>query len=162
MAVLKGAVLYGHEPKTISARVCKYTYGVNTTVKFDSAIHLKSKKIIQHGVEFCDDIFDIHVRVGQMVNVGESQVIQNYTVAEPDQTSITFSIYTSNNKELNYTTNKGCIRLSKLIHDMSDTSKGMNRGASVYMTFSGTEIIVTAVDKNNSKKVISTTVDFLG
>lgn len=89
-------------------------------------------------------------------------MIQNYTVAEPDQTSITFSIYTSNNKEPTYTTDEGCTRLGNLILDMSDTSKGMNRGASVYMTFSGTEIIVTAVDKDNSKNVVSTTVDFLG
>ena len=27
LAVLKGAVLYGHQPKAISCRVCKYTYG---------------------------------------------------------------------------------------------------------------------------------------
>lgn len=44
LAVLKGAVLYGHQPKTISARICKYTYGVRTTLEFDSAIHPKSKK----------------------------------------------------------------------------------------------------------------------
>lgn len=120
------------------------------------------KKIIQHGVEFCDDIFDVHVRVGQMVYVGESQVNQNYTVAEKDQTSITFSIYTSNNKEPTYTTDEGCIRLGNLTLDMPDSSKGMNRGASVHMMFSGTEIIVTAVDRDDSKKVVSTTVDFLG
>ena len=39
LAVLKGAVLYGHQPKTISARVCKYTYGVEIMKIFDNAIH---------------------------------------------------------------------------------------------------------------------------
>ena len=39
LAVLKGAVLYGHEPMTISARVCKYTYGVDIDVEFNKDIH---------------------------------------------------------------------------------------------------------------------------
>lgn len=163
LAVLKGAVLYGHQPKTISARICKYTYGVGTTQIYDSNIHPKSKKIIRkNGDERCKDIFSIHVRVGQLVKVGEPQVNQNYTVAEADQTAIGFSIYTSNNKEPTYTTDEGCIRLGKLTLQMPDTSKGKNRGANVHMTFSGTEIVVTAVDQDDPEKVVSTTVDFLG
>lgn len=162
LAVLKGAVLYGHEPKTISARVCKYTYGVATTLKFNSAIHPISKKITLNDDERCDDIFDIHVHVGQLVKVGEAQVNQNYMVSEPDQTGMSFFIYTSNNNEPTYTTDEGCICLGILTLDMPDTTKGMNRGANVHMTFSGTEIVVTAVDKDNPQKVVSTTVDFLG
>lgn len=97
-----------------------------------------------------------------MVKVGEAQVNQIYTMVKPDQTNITFSTYTSNNKEPTYTTDEGCICLGKLTLDMPDTTKGMNRCAKVNMTFSGTEIVVTAVDKDNPKKVVSTTVDFLG
>lgn len=100
--------------------------------------------------------------MGQLVKVGEPQVNQNYTVAEADQTAIGFSIYTSNNKEPTYTTDEGCIRLGKLTLQMPDTSKGKNRGANVHMTFSGTEIVVTAVDQDDPEKVVSTTVDFLG
>lgn len=71
-------------------------------------------------------------------------------------------IYTSNNKEPTYTTDEGCILLGKFTLDMPDTSRGMDRGAEVHMTFSGTEIVVTAVDKHDPTKVVSTTVDFLG
>ncbi|XP_052696765.1 heat shock 70 kDa protein 12B-like [Crassostrea angulata] len=162
LAVLKGAVLYGHEPKTISARVCKYTYGVNKTNKFKSGIHLKSKKCIINGVERCRDLFSTHVRVGQLVKVGKPQVKQNYHVVAPDQNRISFSIYTSNNKEPTYTTDEGCALLGKLTLHMPDTTKGMNRGANVHMTFSGTEILVTAVDQDNPEKAVTTTVDFLG
>lgn len=162
LAVLKGAVLYGHKPKTISARVCKYTYGVGTTMNFDSAIHLKSKKIIKNDTELCNDIFSIHVSVGQLVKVGEPQVSRNYTVINPESTSVGFNIYTSNDKEPTYTTEEGCTRLGYLTLDMPDTTKGMDRGASVHMTFSGTEIVVTAVDKDDPEKIVSTTVDFLG
>lgn len=94
--------------------------------------------------------------------MGEPQVNLNYTVLEPDQTEISFSIYTSNNKEPTYTTEEGCTLLGELTLDMPDTSKGLNRGANVNMTFSGTEIVVTAVDQDDPEEVVSTTVDFLG
>lgn len=114
------------------------------------------KKIVENGVERCDHIFDIHVRVGQTVKVGEPQLTRNYTVIAPNQTIINFPIYSS------YTTDEGCTHLGKLTIDMPDISKGMDRGANVHMVFSGTEIAVTAVDRDNPKRVVSTTVDFLG
>ena len=162
LAVLKGAVLYGHQPKTISARVCKYTYGVDTNVKFNKDIHPQSKKVLFDEVEWCKDIFSVHVPVGKLINVGEPQVKKVYTVLEPDQTSITFHIYTSNEREPTYITDLGCTHLGTLTIDMPDTTKGIDRGVFVHMTFSGTEITVTAVDRDDATKTVSTKVDFLG
>lgn len=142
--------------------MCKYTYGVLSSVIFDSAIHPESKKIVKNGVERCYHIFDIHVRVGQTVKVGEPQLTRNYTVIAPDQKIIDFPIYTSNKKEPKYTTDESCTHLGKLTIDMPDISKGMDRSANVHMVFSGTEIAVTAVDLDNPNMVVSTTVDFLG
>lgn len=115
-----------------------------------------------NGVEHCQDLFSIHVRVGQLVKVGKAQVNQYFTVLEPNQTAIKFDIYTSNNKEPTYTTEEGCTLLGTLTIDKPDTTKGINRGANVHMTFSGTEIVVTAVDRDDPKKIVSTTVNFLG
>lgn len=162
LAVLKGAVLCGHAPEKISGRVCRYTYGVDMITKFDSTIHPHFKKIVRNNKEYCDDIFDIHVRVGQIVEVGEPQVKQTYKVVEPDQTSIGFEIYTSNDKEPTYTTDEGCTRLGTFTIDMPDTSKGLDRGVIVHMTFSGTEIAVTAVDRDNPERAVTTIGDFLG
>lgn len=162
LAVLKGAVLYGHEPQNITGRVCKYTYGVRINRKFDCAIHPKFKKVLRNNIEYCDDIFDIHIRVGQIVEVGEPQVKQNYTLIDPDQTSLELEIFTSNNREPTYTTDMGCTYLGKLTIDMPDTTKGTNRGVIAHMTFSGTEIAVTAVDRDNTKRAVTTNVDFLG
>ena len=92
LAVLKGAVLYGHQPKAISGRVCKYTYGVGTMIPFNSTIHPQSKKITLNGVDLCRDKFIIHVRVGQLVKVGEPQVKQGYSVTTPDSTTISFGM----------------------------------------------------------------------
>lgn len=162
LAVLKGAVLCGHAPEKISGRVCRYTYGVDMITKFDSTIHPNFKKILRNNKEYCDDIFDIHVRVGQIVEVGEPQVKKTYVVVEPVQNSIKFNVYTSNNKEPTYTTDAGVTQLGTLTIDMPDTSKGLDRGAVAHMTFSGTEIAVTAVDRDNPERAVTTKVDFLG
>nr|XP_034302784.1 heat shock 70 kDa protein 12A isoform X1 [Crassostrea gigas] len=161
LAVLKGAVLCGHEPEKISGRICRYTYGVDMITEFDSTIHPNFKKILRNNIEYCD-IFSIHVRVGQIVEVGEPQVKKTYTVVSPNQKAIEFDIYTSHNKEPTYTTDEGCTNLGKLTIDMPDTSKGIDRKVIVHMTFSGTEIVVTAVDPDNPERAVTTNVDFLG
>lgn len=149
LAVLKGAVLFGHQPKTISARVCKYTYGIGTTVKFNCFLHPESKKIKENDKELCTDIFSVHVRMGDTVDVGKSQGNKMFTVVEPHQQKMNFLIYTSNVKNPKFTTDEGCTRLGNLFIDMPDTSNGMDRGTIVNMTFRGTEFVVTAVDKDN-------------
>lgn len=86
---------------------------------------------------------------------------KNYNVAEPDQETLSFSVYTSDKKEPTYTTEEGCKLLGVISLDMADTSKGIDRGANVHMTFSGTDIVVTAEDKDDPEIFVSITVDFL-
>ena len=162
LAVLKGAVMYGHDPTKISGRVCKYTYGVESYTRFDNSIHPQSKKDLIDGIEYCKNIFNVHVSVGNLLKVGEPQVRRDYTVTSANQTALEFNIYTSNEREPTYTTDVGCTRRGKLTIAMPDTTKGKDRGAFVHMTFSGTEITVTAVDKDDSTKTVSTSVNFLG
>lgn len=162
LAVLRGAVLYGHQPNTITGRISKYTYGVRAQVSFDSNIHPKAKKIVVNGIEKCEDHFDIHVRVNELLENGKAQDQRTYKVCEPEQTNIAFELFCSISKEPTFTTDLGCHPLGKLTLNMPDISKGMDRGAKVYMTFGGTEIKVTAVDKDDQGKLVSTTVDFLG
>lgn len=38
-AVLKGTVLFGYNPRAVSARICRYTYGFSVLRDFDSKIH---------------------------------------------------------------------------------------------------------------------------
>lgn len=87
---------------------------------------------------------------------------QTYTLIDPDQTRLNLEIFTSNNREPTFTTDMGCTYLGKLTIDMPDTTKGTNRGVIAHMTFSGTEIAITAVDRDNPKRAVTTNVDFLG
>lgn len=162
LAVLRGAVLYGHQPNTITGRVSKYTYGVRSCPPFDSTIHPRAKKIVVNGVERCTDYFDIHVHMGDSLEMGEPQKERLYTICEPEGKRLEFEIFCSIVEQPTFTTDLGCHFLGKLILDMPDISKGTDRGANVSMAFGGTEIKVTAVDKDDHEKIVSTTVDFLG
>lgn len=72
LAVLKGAVLFGHNPRSITSRKMAYTYGVSTAVPFDKTCHPEEKKVIVSGMAKCEDIFEIFFEVGQTVTAGET------------------------------------------------------------------------------------------
>ncbi|CAG2224154.1 unnamed protein product [Mytilus edulis] len=57
LAVLKGAVIYGHNPSIVSMRVCYHTYGIHVEKEFDSSIHDPKKKINHDGIMRCANIF---------------------------------------------------------------------------------------------------------
>ena len=64
MVVLKGAVIYGHKPDSISSRIMRYSYGVRITPDFDSTIHREDKKIMMNGLPYCSDIFSPFQKAG--------------------------------------------------------------------------------------------------
>lgn len=162
LAVLKGAVLYGHKPNSITGRIVRYTYGVRANTPFDNTIHPNAKKIVVGGVEYCADTFSIHVRVDDSHEIGKPQEVQTYTICEPNGKLLNFAIFCSVIKEPKFTTDLGCHLLGELTLDMPDISKGKDRGANVCMTFFDSEIKITAVDKDDQEKSVSTYVDFLG
>ncbi|XP_060064371.1 heat shock 70 kDa protein 12B-like [Ylistrum balloti] len=161
LAVLKGAVIFGHEPRAIKSRVCKYTYGVRMAMDFDAEKHDYSKRFITStGEENCLDIFDTHASIGDIVDIGQPQAVRHYKPIEPDQVSLQFLVYVSNQKNPKYVTDPGCYKIGQLRIDMPDTSKGCERTAGVEMTFSNTEVEVEATDKDTGEKVRAT-FDFL-
>ncbi|KAK3576893.1 hypothetical protein CHS0354_012950 [Potamilus streckersoni] len=161
LVVLKGAVVFGHNANIMAQRVCKYTYGVSACVKFDPAKHDQGKKIIRNGKLYCDDIFHQHVEMGQTVTLNEVQSEEDYLPLEEDQEEIGFDIYAATEKFPTYVTDEGCVKLGTVtikIHDRSVPLK--QRNVSVSMTFSGTEIEVSAKDVLTGQST-SVFVDFL-
>ncbi|XP_052798615.1 heat shock 70 kDa protein 12A-like [Mya arenaria] len=158
LAVLKGAVIFGHNPNAITERISKLTYGVKTTQLFDKAKHDPTKKIFYDGEARCDDIFSKHVEIGQKLKIGQAQSKERYTVCEINQTSADFPIFTTYQKDPMYTTNPGCTRVGKLSVPLSGS--GLDRWASVRFIFGGTEIDVEATEESTGK-VHNLNIDFL-
>lgn len=161
LAVLKGAVLFGHKPATIDSRVAKFTYGVATTISFNPSIHPAEKKKKYGNQIKCMDIFSKHVEKGQTLKVGEAQSDNTYTPVEDSQTSMCFQIYTSTELNPAYITDPGCQKIGQMEVDMPDTSGGRNRSVTCEMIFGGTELEVKATIQKTGK-VTKAKFNFLG
>lgn len=144
LAVVKGAVIFGHNPRAIVSRIVKHTYGVRTRRKFIPGVHPVSKRSVCDGKVRCKDCFSIHVREGQEVVVGTELDAKHYHPIYKDQTHINFKIYTSTNRDPVYTDERGCSYLGNLEVDLSDIKVFLEKEVAVKMIYGDTELGVAA------------------
>jgi molecular chaperone DnaK (HSP70) len=160
LAVLIGAVIFGHSPADITERKCRNTYGISTRLAFKPAIHPQHKKEIDSdGTEMCGDIFDPHINEGTSVHVGQAQAWQGYQTAHDDQKVIGIRVFASPTSMTKFVTDTECNSLGKMSVPITNPGpKG--KDIEIRMTFGGTEIVVEGRDEDG---VITTgTFDFLG
>ena len=62
ISVIRGACMFGLNPRIITSRIAKKTYGINTLTVFDPNRHPEKKKVLIEGEEFCEDVFDVFVK----------------------------------------------------------------------------------------------------
>jgi hypothetical protein len=74
VSVIRGACLFGLNPRSITSRISKMTYGINTLTTFDPDKHPEEKKVVIEGEDFCEDVFDAFVRLGDAVGIDEVHV----------------------------------------------------------------------------------------
>ncbi|XP_060606755.1 heat shock 70 kDa protein 12A-like [Ruditapes philippinarum] len=71
LAVLKGAVLFGHDPLVMKSRVSKYTYGIEIIDKFVEGLSPERYRVFENGIYKCRYTFCPFVRAGELVPVGK-------------------------------------------------------------------------------------------
>lgn len=159
LAVVKGAVLYGHAPLTIASRVCKYTYGVAVYDTFKEGVHPPEKRLETKREVLCKDIFNKFIEAGQSVSVNSS-VDKPYDVTEPN-VPMALNIFATTEKNPAFTTDKNCEMLGSIT--IQPPEGGWKKGAiiKVSMKFGGTEFEVHATDEQSPETVYSTQFDFL-
>ncbi|OWF52451.1 heat shock 70 kDa protein 12A-like [Mizuhopecten yessoensis] len=147
LAVLKGAVVNGHELEAVTERISRLTYGVGTNMPFNPGTHEESRKFKDDdGKDLCRGCFCAHVRYGESVPVGLTGRCERYWVMESDQTELPVYIYTTKNSNPKYIDEEGCEIIGEVIVEMKNTERGLQRGVDVEFTFGGAEIEVTAYD----------------
>jgi hypothetical protein len=151
LAVLKGAVIFGHNPVTIVSRIARCSYGILVYRDFQNGVHPANKKVTIDGKIKCKDVFDVHVKKGQELVVGEAQSKQRYTPLEADQISLVFDVYTSTDAEPLFVTDVGCTYVGQLEVDVPNLSGGKDRVVFVQMIFGGTEVVVEAREEKTNK-----------
>ncbi|XP_053399071.1 heat shock 70 kDa protein 12A-like [Mercenaria mercenaria] len=144
LAVLKGAVIFGHNPRAIISRVSKFTYGIDVYQPFDSTVHPASKKVILDGKEKCDGCFDKHVTEGQEVYVGEVFGEKSYWPSSMSATAVSLNVYTSDKIDPKYVDEAGCLYRGKLRVDLSKIEKYEDKNIIVKMKYGDTELGVEA------------------
>ncbi|KAL3879591.1 hypothetical protein ACJMK2_031880 [Sinanodonta woodiana] len=162
LVIVKGAVVFGHSPSSVSHRVCKYTFGVDMEVPFDNQKHDILKLIERDYGPRCQDIFDKYVEIGQSMALNLTTTEHLYQPTTESQSSVRFTIYASTQKSPMYVTDDGCVKLGYVEVDILDKSVPRDqRSVLVSMTFGGTEIEVTAKEKRTGN-VAKANVNFLG
>jgi hypothetical protein len=160
LAVLKGAVLFGHDPSAVASRVAKFTYGIGCTVPFDPKKHDPRKKKKIDGKDRCDDVFSKHVETGSVLHFNEEQGEHKYYPIYANQKEISFPVYTTDAPNPKYVDDPGCKYVGTLNMDISDIAGGLEREFAAKLKFGGTEMTVTAVNTNTGQAA-SAQFDFL-
>ncbi|KAH3788755.1 hypothetical protein DPMN_166903 [Dreissena polymorpha] len=158
LAVLKGAVIFGHCPTSISERMSKYTYGIYCRVPFNKDKHPIDKLIKTDHGDRCDDIFNILVSADQTLVVGKKQAEQRCHPSFINQTEMNCKIYTSTNKDAKYVTDEGCRKVGCITIPVS--GRGIGRAVIIRLYFGGTEIMIEG-EEEATGRITSTVVDFL-
>jgi hypothetical protein len=92
VSVIRGACMFGLNPRSITSRISKMTYGINTLTTFDPAKHPEEKKVIIEGEDFCEDVFDAFVKRGEAVGIDEVHV-KTYCPVRARQTVMRIIFY---------------------------------------------------------------------
>ncbi|XP_060603060.1 heat shock 70 kDa protein 12B-like [Ruditapes philippinarum] len=153
LAVLKGAVVFGHEPLSISERVMRYSYGIEMFQRFKRSTHKSSFKVKVDGKSYVDNVFHVFVRAGDTVQVGQEIT----KIASPiNKESSLYPIYRSLSSDPNYTTESDCemIGLLTLKHVGQDDFE--SKKVKLTMIFGNTELMVKAEEINTVEKSSST------
>ena len=112
LCVLKGAVIFGHQPKCIRARVLRYSYGIETEPKFRQGIHDPENKSTVDGIDYCSHVFSMLVSAGtQIVNGEIIRQIFRYPTSLYETAS--FSVFVSFEDSPMYTTDSSCRLLAR-------------------------------------------------
>ncbi|XP_052819966.1 heat shock 70 kDa protein 12A-like [Mya arenaria] len=104
LAVLRGAVRFGHNPSIVSSRIMKYTYGLRGYDTFDEKKHANEKKIWMNERWVVSECFIVFVRVNEEVRIDQQQTKTSIPTRETSH----ISVYRTTHENPVYATDLGC------------------------------------------------------
>ncbi|XP_062621074.1 heat shock 70 kDa protein 12B-like [Saccostrea cucullata] len=144
LAVLKGAVLFGHRPKTIKSRVIKYSYGVKTTPVFDPMVHDPKRRCIINGVDRCQNVFGCFMKSGTAVEL-EHEVEKKYQTNQAFQQTVPLELFFLIKEDAKYIDEPCVQKLWKMDINIPHPCENPRKVKVLYI-FGDTELRVTAVE----------------
>jgi hypothetical protein len=145
LAVLKGAVLFGLEPKIVSRRIARLTYGIQSWPEWDADLHPVTKKVDLNGQKRCKDVFFKYITRGDSIDTGHA-VSQVFQALNPEETTLECTVYTSTDTNPRYTTDPTCQRLGIVTIQLPPHVPGQTLEIEETLIFGDTEILCRARD----------------
>ncbi|VDI28525.1 Hypothetical predicted protein [Mytilus galloprovincialis] len=149
-AVLRGAVMYGHNPNIIASRIVKHSYGISSSQRFDPSKHQERRADTVDGVKRCRDTFHSLISANTPVVVGEKRSHTFHTI-QPFQDIATFRLFSSPHENPVYIDDKDCRHFADFKIDIQNPSKD-RIDIDVNFQFGLTELAVTAKQKGTENK----------
>ncbi|XP_062582261.1 heat shock 70 kDa protein 12A-like [Saccostrea cucullata] len=145
LAVVKGAVYFGHVPDAISRRSARYTYGIQTWPEFRPGFHLETKKVNVRGSLRCRDVFFKVITKGEKIMPGymKSQIFQALNSQEK---CLECGVFISDQKNPTYVDEDGCRLLGVLQVPLSADGKQTTCEIEESLIFGETELRFKAKD----------------
>jgi len=160
LAVLKGAVRFGHQPRFVSSRCVKYTYGFASKLPFDENEHPLEKRIVDgYGNVLVKDVFAKVVEIGTTVDIGKDIRFPEEIHMNKDK-EVHLEIYTSTESDPEYTTDPSCTKVGVLNLGKAPGQTKEENAVDISFAFGGTELKVS-VEILKTGKVMTKTIDCL-
>lgn len=159
LAVVRGAVYFGLNPRLITTRIPRYWYGIDTTTTFEEGVDPAAYKIVRaDGSVRCDNRFSVYVKRSVPLDI-DNCVSKDFFAYYPHHTTCT--LYAADiDEQPRYTTSTGVRRVANFTIPMP-TLPGVQEGEKVDLTikmyFGEVELRVEAVIKG---KTYGTTTTF--
>ncbi|XP_069131148.1 heat shock 70 kDa protein 12A-like [Argopecten irradians] len=145
LAVLKGAVIFGHRPTAVESRIARYTYGYEIWPKFDPTIHPLNRKMSLGGNACCKEVFHPYIQKGSEVKCGDS-VSSTHCPVNDTQKDLSINIYVSTEKDTKYITDPNVRHLRTIQLPLPVNKSGQSRKVKSRLYFGATEVMVETIE----------------
>lgn len=140
-AVVKGTVKFGHDPRVISRRVLKYSYGIRGFVDFDPNSHPLSHMILRNGKAQLRDGFVVFARAEQHLDIHDEVFIERLPTAL-DSTRI--QVLQSSRPNPCLASEEGCEEIGVLNINHQEGKSLKDKKLMISFYFGDTDLVVTA------------------
>ncbi|CAG2213857.1 unnamed protein product [Mytilus edulis] len=111
LVVMKGAVIFGHQPNIIAQRISRYTYGFSKKKAFDAAIHDQNHHEIVNGEAKCTHLFDAFLK--RKENIQPGKIVKTTAISRPSEDGVfKLRIFQTEKENPMYTDEEGCYELA--------------------------------------------------
>ncbi|DBB00577.1 TPA: hypothetical protein ACH3X3_002274 [Trebouxia sp. C0006] len=151
-----GAAMYTLAPDAIYARRSRHAYGVQTTTFFKKG-HREELRFTEPTTNkiLCSKVFSPLVKLDELVEHDQVKV-EDYVAVKKHQASVDFNLYACSNNSDRYTDADAMKKVGSVRLYIADPSKVTDPDAfkfTVSFRLGGSELTVTAVDKQTGEEV---------